>query len=187
MYQTRIRFARLCAPVERAEGAATLEVMRAPRARLREERRVELARALSRQGVCSRTVASELVLAGRVRLDGRLVRDPETPTTPHSRITVDGENVRERTALYVMLNKPRGLVTTTHDERSRDTVYRCFKDSDLPWIAPVGRIDQESEGLLLFSNDPEWSAALTDPVRHVVKTYHVRVTGICRATRRAAN
>lgn len=74
-----------------------------------------------------------------------------------------------------MLNKPRGLVTTAADERGRDTVYRCLDDSGLPWLAPVGRLDKASEGLLLMSNDPEWAAAITDPDRGPAKTYHVQV------------
>ncbi|MGD9601666.1 MAG: pseudouridine synthase [Gammaproteobacteria bacterium] len=152
--------------------------MRTLRPRHREERRIGLARALSKQGLCSRAAAAALVSAGRVRLDGQIVRDPEAPTTPTSRIEVDGEAVAQATRLYVMLNKPRGLVTTAHDERGRDTVYQCFATSRLPWIAPVGRLDQASEGLLLFTNDSAWSAALLDPARHVTRTYHVQVEGL---------
>lgn len=77
--------------------------------------------------------------------------------------------------LYLMLNKPRGVVTTVQDERGRDTVYRCFDGAGLPWIAPVGRLDKASEGLLLFSNDPQWAARLTDPETGPQKTYHVQV------------
>src|SRR5690606_8100253 len=77
-----------------------------------------------------------------------------------------------------MLNKPRGLVTTTHDEQGRDTVYRCFDGAGLPWIAPVGRLDKASEGLLLFSNDPRWAARITDPETGPDKTYHVQVDTI---------
>jgi 23S rRNA pseudouridine2605 synthase len=76
--------------------------------------------------------------------------------------------------LYLMLNKPRGLVTTARDEQGRDTVYRCFEGAGLPWIAPVGRLDRASEGLLLFSNDPEWSARITGPAR-IEKSYHVQI------------
>lgn len=148
------------------------------RSKFREERRIGLARALSKQGVCSRSLAAGLILAGRVRLNGVVVRDPETPTTGLSKISVDGEQISGQPQVYVMLNKPRGLVTTVYDERGRDTVYDCFKDSNLPWIAPVGRLDQASEGLLLFSNDPEWSAALIDPAHRVIKTYHVQIEGI---------
>ena len=71
----------------------------------------------------------------------------------------------------------RGLGTTASDERGRDTVYRCFDGAGLGWIAPVGRLDQASEGLLLFTNDPAWAAAITDPARGPDKTYHVQVDG----------
>jgi 23S rRNA pseudouridine2605 synthase len=74
-----------------------------------------------------------------------------------------------------MLNKPRGLTTTRCDEQGRDTVYRCLEGSDLPWLAPVGRLDRASEGLLLFSNDPAWAAALLSPAAEVDKTYHVQI------------
>jgi 23S rRNA pseudouridine2605 synthase len=77
-----------------------------------------------------------------------------------------------------MLNKPRGLVTTARDERGRDTVYRCFDGADIGWIAPVGRLDKASEGLLLFTNDPAWAARIADPATGPDKTYHVHVDRI---------
>ena len=153
-------------------------MIRKLRRNLSEERRIGLARAMSKQGVCSRSAATALILAGRVRLDGRIVRDPEAPTRSDSLISVDGEAIVPNTPTYVMLNKPRGLVTSAHDERGRDTVYECFRDSQLPWLGPVGRLDQASEGLLLFSNDTVWAAALMDPSSHVPRVYHVQVEGI---------
>ena len=72
-------------------------------------------------------------------------------------------------------NKPRGLITTTRDEQGRDTVYACFAGSDLPWVAPVGRLDKASEGLLLFCNDSAWAARITDPAAGPHKTYHVQI------------
>jgi len=143
-----------------------------------EERRIGLARALSKRGVCSRSAATALILAGRVRLNGQIVRDPEAPTRSDSSITIDGEAIAQSAPLYVMLNKPRGLVTSAQDERGRDTVYECFRDSKLPWLGPVGRLDQASEGLLLFTNDTAWAAALMDPSSHVPRVYHVQVEGI---------
>jgi len=76
---------------------------------------------------------------------------------------------------YIALNKPRGLVTSASDERGRDTIYQCLEGSELPWVAPVGRLDKASEGLLLLCNDPEWAASITDPERGPDKTYHVQV------------
>lgn len=120
-----------------------------------------------------------MIREGRVSIASRIVREPEHPTLEtEADIRVDGQHFARPVSRYLMLNKPRGLVTTTHDERSRDTVYRCFDDSDMGWIAPVGRLDKASEGLLLFSNDPQWAARVTDPATGPSKTYHVQVCGI---------
>jgi 23S rRNA pseudouridine2605 synthase len=130
---------------------------------------------LSKRGVCSRSEAERWILAGRVAVDGRVVCDPETPTTPAATITVDGQPAAAPRPVYLMLNKPRGLVTTTRDEQGRDTIYRCLDGAGLPWVAPVGRLDKASEGLLLLSNDSAWAAGITDPERGPAKTYHVQV------------
>ncbi len=138
-----------------------------------------LARVLSKRGLCSRSEAERLVRVGRVRLEGRVVRDPEYPVDAvAARIAIDGAEPAAPLPRYLMLNKPRGLVTTARDERGRDTVYRCFDGARLGWIAPVGRLDKASEGLLLFSNDPAWAARITDPVTGPDKTYHVQVDRI---------
>ena len=141
------------------------------------ERNVGLARALSKLGYCSRARAAELIRAGRVELNGRVRRDPETPVRlAADRITVNGEVVGQVAPVYLMLNKPRGLVTTASDEKGRATIYSCLPP-DLPWLAPVGRLDQASEGLLLLTNDSDWAARLTDPASHVEKIYHVQIGG----------
>ena len=135
-----------------------------------------LARVLSKRGVCSRSQAATWVEAGRVRVDGRVVRDPEYPVVDgRHAIEIDGERLPAVERRYIALNKPRGLVTSTTDERGRDTVYRCLDGTGLPWVAPVGRLDKASEGLLLLCNDPEWAARITDPSTGPDKTYHVQV------------
>ena len=135
-----------------------------------------LARVLSKHGVCSRSEAERCIREGRVQLDGRVIRDPEHPTDALSAvILMDGIETGARLPCYLMLNKPRGLVTTLSDEQGRDTVYRCFDGANLGWIAPVGRLDKASEGLLLFSNDPAWAARITDPSTGPGKRYHVQV------------
>lgn len=134
-----------------------------------------IARAMSRRGYCSRSHAAELVRAGRVQLNGRTVRDPEAPTRPGDCIRVDGRAIAAAEAVWIMLNKPRGIVTTARDERGRDTVYALIADSQLPWLAPVGRLDKASEGLLLLTNDSAAAARLTAPESHVDKTYHVQI------------
>ncbi|WP_241200875.1 pseudouridine synthase [Lysobacter enzymogenes] len=143
-----------------------------------------LARVLSKQGVCSRSEAARWIAQGRVSVDGRIVRDPEFVIVQgRQRIRVDGAELGETRRLYLMLNKPRGLVTTAVDERGRDTVYRCFDGAELdgaplPWLAPVGRLDKASEGLLLFCNDPQWAARITDPELGPDKTYRVQIDAI---------
>src|SRR5579863_1264751 len=132
------------------------------------------ARTISKLGLGSRTQGAQWVKQGLVRINGRIVTDPEFPVSHGDRVTVDGrESPQPR--LVIMLNKPRGLVTTTRDEQGRDTVYRCFAGADLPWLAPVGRLDKASEGLLLFSNDPAWAARVTHSSTGPDKTYHVQI------------
>src|ERR1700726_548493 len=139
------------------------------------ERRVGLARALSKLGYCSRSQASELIRSGHVRLNGATRRDPEAPVrVERDRIEVDRRMVGAEAKLYLMLNKPRGVVTTASDEKGRETVYSCLREG-LPWVAPVGRLDKASEGLLLLTNDSEWAARISDPETHLDKIYHVQV------------
>jgi 23S rRNA pseudouridine2605 synthase len=152
-----------------------------------------LARVLSKLGFCSRSQAWELVKAGRVQVNGVVWRDPERRVDlRRDRIEADGAAVRAEEKIYLMLNKPRGLITTTSDERGRETVFQClegnWKDQPvagpkpeggaaplLPRVVPVGRLDKASEGLLLFTNDTAWAACVTAPESHLDKTYHVQV------------
>jgi 23S rRNA pseudouridine2605 synthase len=144
-------------------------------------RRVGLARALSKLGFCSRSAAFDLVRAGKVRLNGKTQRDPEFPVRmKKDRLEVDGRTVTANAKAYLMLNKPRGVVTTASDEKNRQTVYAFLADGT-PWIAPVGRLDKASEGLLLLTNDSEWSARVLAPGTHLEKTYHVQVATVADA------
>ncbi len=141
-------------------------------------KKVGLARALSKLGYCSRSRAAELIAAGRVKLNGAVRRDPEMPVhLGKDRIEIDGQPLAGSAKIYLALNKPRGVVTTASDEKGRETVYSCLPEN-LPWLAPVGRLDQASEGLLLLTNDSEWAARITAPETHLVKTYHVQISGI---------
>lgn len=160
---------------------------RKPTAAARTTPRHGVARVLSKQGLCSRTQAAAWVAAGRVAVNGRVVRDPEFPVRMgQDDVVVDGGAAAAAEPVYLALNKPRGLVTTASDERGRDTVYRCLEASGLPWMAPVGRLDQASEGLLLMANDPAWASAITDPATGPDKTYHVQVDAVPDAALLAA-
>lgn len=138
-------------------------------------RKIGLARALSKLGFCSRQQAADLIRQGKVRLNGATTRNPEAAVRlEKDRVEVAGRIVRRAERLYLMMNKTRGVVTTASDEKGRDTVYSILPE-DLAWLAPVGRLDQASEGLLLFTNDSEWAARVTDPATHLDKTYHVQI------------
>lgn len=144
-------------------------------------KKVGLARALSKLGFCSRAQAAQLIRTGKVRVNGALCREPETfVQLGKDRIEVNGQPVTPSRKIYLMLNKPRGIVTTTSDEKGRDTVYK-FLGADLPWVAPVGRLDKASEGLLLMTNDSEWAARITAPETHLDKTYDVQIAKIADA------
>ena len=131
---------------------------------------------MSKLGMGSRRQAARWVREGRVKVNGELIWDSEFPVRRSvDRISVDGIEAVAAERLVIMLNKPRGLVTSASDEQGRDTVYKCLEGSDLPWLAPVGRLDKASEGLLLFSNDPVWGTRITDPDLGPDKTYHVQV------------
>jgi len=137
-----------------------------------------LARVLSKLGYCSRAQAALLVHAGKVRVNGRVRRDPETPVRlGRDRIDVDGKPVGTARRIYLVMNKPRGIVTTAADEKGRETVYSLL-GADVPWVAPVGRLDKASEGLLLLTNDSEWGARVAGPETHLDKTYQVQIGAI---------
>lgn len=137
-----------------------------------------LARALSKLGYCSRSHAVELIRAGRVTLNGRVQRDAEAAVSlVRDRIAVDGAAVTAAVKVYWMLNKPRGVVTTASDEKGRETVYAYLPET-AAWLAPVGRLDKASEGLLLLTNDSEWAARIAAPETHLEKTYHVQIAAL---------
>lgn len=139
---------------------------------------VSVPRALSKLGVCSRAEGVRLVEAGRVQVNGDVVRDTAQRITPErDHIEIDGTAVVRAERVYVALNKPRGLVTTRDDPQGRPTIYQCMEGAGLPFVAPVGRLDKASEGLLLLTNDSRWSATLLDPASHVDKLYHVQIRG----------
>jgi len=142
------------------------------------ERKIGLARALSKLGYCSRSRATILIRTGKVRLNGSVRRDPEAPVVlGRDRMAVEGRTLEPQSRIYLVMNKPRGLVTTASDEKGRETVYSILETSNrsLPWVAPVGRLDKASEGLLLLTNDSEWGARVAAPETHLEKTYHVQI------------
>ncbi|MBE6864134.1 MAG: rRNA pseudouridine synthase [Ruminococcus sp.] len=127
-------------------------------------------------GYCSRRKAEELMQQGRVKLNGHPVK-PGDKCGFKDLITIDGERLmmpRKRNFVYIMLNKPRGYVTTVSDELERRCVMDLLEDVE-ERVYPVGRLDRNSEGLLLFTNDGEFANSIMHPSRHVSKTYRVTV------------
>jgi 23S rRNA pseudouridine2605 synthase len=140
--------------------------------------RATICRALSKLGYCSRTQAETLVAERRVTLGGRVVTNILTWADVHTdTIAVDGVRLVAQSSVYLMLNKPRGMVTTRVDPEGRPTVFDCLAHMDNPFLSPVGRLDKASEGLLLFTNDTVLAQRLLDPVTNVGKIYHVQVKG----------
>jgi 23S rRNA pseudouridine2605 synthase len=147
----------------------------------RQQRNVGLARAISKMGYCSRSRAEDAIRSGRVRINGAVQRNAEAPIhLGHDRVEIDGHEIKKAEKIYLMFNKPRGVLTTASDERGRETIYTFlekYKRGSLNWAAPVGRLDKASEGLLLITNDSEWAAKIAAPETHVDKTYHVQIAG----------
>lgn len=147
--------------------------------RLRSEGRISLARALSKFGVCSRREAERWIAAGRVTVGGRTERGSARRIDPRrDRVHVDGRRVGDDAErIVIAFHKPRGLVTTRTDPAGRPTVYDALGAVGR-WVFPVGRLDRDSAGLLVLTNDHRLGQRLTDPDHHVPRTYHVRVAGV---------
>jgi 23S rRNA pseudouridine2605 synthase len=165
--------------ITHANSAALKNAAANSSTRDRQQRNIGLARAISKMGYCSRSRAEEAIRAGRVKINGAVRRNVEAPVhLGKDRVEIDGHQIEKAENIYLMLNKPRGVVTTASDERGRKTIYSFLqkhKDGSLNWVAPVGRLDKASEGLLLITNDSEWAAKITAPETHVDKTYHVQI------------
>jgi pseudouridine synthase len=141
--------------------------------------RLSLSRALSKFGVCSRKEATRLVEEGRVAVGGRRVLFPARRIDPRrDHVSVDGAPVGDETErLTVALHKPPGYITSRTDPGGRSTVYELLRDLGR-WVFPVGRLDRDTSGLLILTNDHRLGHRLTDPTHDVPKTYHARVKGL---------
>ncbi|MDD6527042.1 MAG: pseudouridine synthase [Oscillospiraceae bacterium] len=139
------------------------------------EEKVRLQKFMSECGVASRRKSEELIESGKVRVNGAVASLGDKINPKKDTVTVSGKKiVKQKEHKYIMLHKPRGFITTMSDEMERKCVAQLI--SDVPQrVYPVGRLDRESEGLLLFTNDGEFANALTHPKKHVSKTYRVTV------------
>ncbi len=139
------------------------------------EDKVRLQKFMSECGVASRRKSEELIESGKVRVNGAVASLGDKINPKKDTVTVNGKKiVKQKEHKYIMLHKPRGFITTMSDEMERKCVAQLI--SDVPQrVYPVGRLDRDSEGLLLFTNDGEFANALTHPKKHVSKTYRVTV------------
>lgn len=141
------------------------------------DNKIRLQKHLSECGIASRRKAEELIENGKVRVNGRVAHIGDKVDPKRDKVTVSGKNVVAVTnKVYIMLHKPRGFVTTMSDEFGRKNVSDLVKDVGVK-VFPVGRLDRDSEGLLLMTNDGEMANKLTHPSSHVNKTYRVTVAG----------
>ena len=139
-----------------------------------------LQKLIARAGICSRREAEKIILAGRVTVDGKIVSELGAKADLKQKIRVDGKILNLNTEkIYLLLNKPRGYVSTVKDERGRKTVLELLGEnfSDKR-VYPVGRLDLNSEGLLILTNDGELTNLLIHPRHEVEKTYRAKISGI---------
>jgi pseudouridine synthase len=133
-----------------------------------------LERILSKAGLGSRTEARSWIGAGRVRVNGKVVETPDRwVDRERDRVTLDGQPVRGARKVYLLLYKPKGYITTHTDPQSRPTVYDLVRDAGV-WVVPVGRLDLDTTGLLIMTNDTEFAERLTNPEYKVPKTYQAK-------------
>src|SRR6266571_532477 len=140
-----------------------------------------LDRVLSRLGWASRTAAREAIRGGRLKVNGRVVRDPECWVQPERDVVqLDGQRLKPARKIYLLFYKPKGVITSHGDPSGRKTVYDFLSSLGEAgkWVAPVGRLDQDTSGLLLLTNDTEFAGFVTSPESHVPKTYLVKASGL---------
>jgi pseudouridine synthase len=137
-----------------------------------------LDRVLSRFGLASRTAAREAILAGRLKVNGKVVHNPNFWVRPDgATLHLDGQRLKPARKTYVLFYKPKGVITSHGDPAGRKTVYEYLGDMG-KWVSPVGRLDKDTSGLLLLTNDTEFADHVTNPNSQVLKTYLVKTSGI---------
>jgi len=139
---------------------------------------ITLDRILSRFGLASRTEARAAILEGRLKVNGRVIRDPAMWVRPgEDAIHLDGQRLKAARPIVVLYYKPKGVITSHGDPQGRPTVYQNLGDLRR-WVFPVGRLDRDSSGLLLLTNDTALADFVTKPQSGVPKTYRVKVSGL---------
>ncbi len=135
-----------------------------------------LDRVISKAGLGSRTEARSWIGAGRVRVNGKLIQTPDHwVDLEHDRVTLDGKPIAARKKIYLLLYKPKGYITTYKDPEGRPTVYDLIPKVE-DWVSPVGRLDQDTSGLLILTNDTQFAERMTNPKYKAPKTYLVKTS-----------
>ncbi len=167
--------ARRSQPASKKNIPKPLRKERKPEVRSAGERPIKtLERILSKAGLGSRTDARKWISAGRVKVNGRLIQTPDVwVDLEKDHVTLDDKPVRGQKKIYLLLYKPKGYLTTYKDPEGRATVYDLLAGFDR-WVFPVGRLDQDTSGLLILTNDTQFSEYLTNPEHKVPKTYQVK-------------
>ena len=140
-------------------------------------KRLTVDRLLSKLGIASRGTSQEWIRGGRVRINGRVIRDPATWVLwPKDSVSIDDQPIQDSVKRFFLFHKPKGVITTHSDEKDRKTIFDVLPE-DLGYLHAVGRLDQATSGLLLLTNDSALSSYLTDPIHKVMRTYLVSVRG----------
>lgn len=139
-----------------------------------------LQKIIAQAGICSRRKAEALILEGRVMVNGVTVKELGVKVEPDvDEVKLDGEVIKPlRKKVYILLNKPTGVVTTKSDEKGRETVMDLLPSEEKKALFPVGRLDLNSEGLLIITNDGDFADLMTSPIHKVEKTYLIKVRGV---------
>lgn len=136
---------------------------------------IRLNRFIANAGVCSRRDADSLISGGQIKVNGQVVKEMGFKVKKLDTVEYKGKVLKSQTHQYVLLNKPRGFITTTNDPQERKTVMSLVEKACVERIYPVGRLDRDTSGLLLFTNDGELAKKLTHPSHKVKKIYQVEI------------
>jgi 23S rRNA pseudouridine2605 synthase len=134
---------------------------------------VRLNKYIANAGICSRREADKLIISGVIKVNGKVITDLGVKISPDDKVQYEDETIRSEKKYYVLLNKPKGYITTTDDPFDRKTVMFLVQNACKERIYPVGRLDRETTGVLLLTNDGDLAKKLTHPRHRVTKIYHV--------------
>ena len=155
-----------------------LQRLNRPSAFVESKPAMTLDRLLSRYGAASRSTACEMICKGRVRVNGRVTRDPECWVRPCKDVVeLDGQRLRPERKVYLLFYKPKGVIVSHGDPGGRRTIYGYLGDEGC-WLSPVGRLDKDTSGLIVVTNDTAFAHFITNPDSGVPKTYLVKVSGL---------